>query len=148
MNNLVYEDTAKYDFWLKIILGSVLALTLTLGVILSYENIMAALTMFGVTIFDALLFRAILPQRFQILEDRLKIVLGGPFSINIALSDITEVRSASGKKAFVYQGIRFATSFQHIVEIVRKKGLNLVISPTNPDTFIEQLNQAREELSR
>ena len=72
----------------------------------------------------------------------MKIVLGGPLALNIPLSDISEARSASASKAFVYWGQRFATSTRGIVEIVRKKGLGLVISPTNADMFLEQLNQA------
>ena len=80
--NLVYEDTPRYDFWLKLILGSVLALTLILGVVLLSEDIIGAWVMFGVTLFDALLFKAILPRRFQIFQDRVKIVLGEPFALN------------------------------------------------------------------
>ena len=52
-----------------------------------------------------------------------------------------------GSKAFVYWGIRFATSSKGVVEIVRKKGLNLVISPRNDDMFLEQLNQALQSQS-
>ena len=142
MRKLVYEDTPRYDFWVKLILGGVLALTFILGVVLLFEDIVAAWVVFGVTLFDALLFKAILPQRFQIFRDGVKVVLGGPFAINIPLSDIREARSVSASKAFVYWGARFATSTQSIVEIVRKKGLSLVISPANADTFLEQLNQA------
>jgi len=144
MNSLLYEDTPKYDFWLKIILGGVLALTFVLGVILISEDIGAASVMFGVTLFDALLFKAILPRRFQIFEDRLRILLGGPFAINIPFSNIADAKSASGSKAFAYWGLRFATSTHNVVEIVRKKGLNLVISPTHDDMLLEQLNQARQ----
>jgi hypothetical protein len=147
MNNLVYEDTAKYDFWLKFILGGVLALTFIVGVVLISEDAGAALVMFGVTLFDALLFKAILPKRFQVLEDRLRIVLGGPFAINIPFSSIEDVRSLSGARAFAYWGLKFATSIHCVVEIVRKKGLSLIISPTNEDMFIEQLNKARMALS-
>jgi len=139
---LIYEDTPKYDLWLKLILGGVLALTLILGVIFIYRDTEAAIAMFGITVFDALLFKAILPRRFQIFEDRLKILLGGPFSINILLSNIAEVKPASSRKVFAYWGIRFATSTSNVVEIVRKKGLNLIISPRNDDMFLEQLNQA------
>lgn len=142
MKNLLYEDTARYDFWLKVILGSILVLTLVTGVVLLFEDITGALAMFGITLFDALLFKTILPQRFQIFEDRLIIALGSPFAINIPFSNIRDVRSASGSKAFVYWGLRFATSSHGIVEIVRKKGLNLIISPANAETFLEQLNQA------
>ena len=147
MHTLVYEDRPIYDIWLKLILGCVLALTFILGVILISENIGAALAMFGVTLFDALLFNAVLPRRFQIFEDTLKIVLGWPFAINIPFSNIIDARSTSGRKVFAYWGIRFATSTRHIVEIVRKKGLNLVISPSKGDIFLEQLNQARKAAS-
>ena len=144
---MIYEDTPKYDLWLKLILGGVLALTLILGVIFIYRDTEAAITMFGITVFDALLFKAILPRRFQIFEDRLKILLGGPFSINILLSNIAEVKPASSRKVFAYWGIRFATSTSNVVEVVRKKGLNLIISPRNDDMFLEQLNQALQSQS-
>jgi len=147
MENLVYEDTPRYDFWLKSILGGVLALTLILGVILLSEDIGAALAMFGVTLFDALLFKAILPRRYQIFQDRVRIVLGGPLAINIPFSNIRTVRTVSARKVFVYWGNRFATSTHSIVEIVRKKGLGFVISPANRDMFLEQLNQALKAAS-
>ena len=139
---LIYEDTPKYDLWLKLILGGVLALTFILGVIFIYQDTEATIAMFGITLFDALLFKAILPRRFQIFEDRLKIHLGGPLAINIPFSNIWEAKPASGRKVFAYWGNRFATSTSNVVEIVRKKGLNLVISPSNGDMFLEQLNQA------
>ena len=144
---MIYEDTPKYDLWLKLILGGVLALTLILGVIFIYRDTEAAIAMFGITVFDALLFKTILPRRFQIFEDRLKILLGGPFSINILLSNIAEVKPASSRKIFAYWGIRFATSTSNVVEVVRKKGLNLIISPRNDDMFLEQLNQALQSQS-
>ena len=141
---LLYEDTPKYDSWLKLILGGVLALTFILGIIFISQDTGIAVAMFGITVFDALLFKAILPRRFQVFEDRLKILLGGPFAINIPFSNIIEAKPASGNKAFIYWGIRFATSTSHVVEVVRKKGLNLVISPAHDDMFLDQLNQARK----
>ncbi len=143
-NILLYEDIPEYGSWLKLILGGILALTFILGMIFLSIDTEAALAMLGITIFDALLFKAILPRRFQIFEDRLKILLGGPFAINIPLSNIAEARPALGRKAFYYPGLRFATSTKRVVEIIRKKGMNLVISPRNDDLFLEQLNQARQ----
>ena len=89
--------------------------------------------MFGVTVFDALLFYAILPKRYQIFQDKVKIVLGQPIAIDIPLSTIREARPAPGSRTFVYGGIRLATSSRNVVEIVRSKGLNIVISPANRD---------------
>ena len=53
---------------------------------------------------------------------------------------------ASRRKAFAYSGIRFATSSKRVIEIVRKKGMNLVISPRNADIFLDQINQALKAL--
>lgn len=143
-NSIIFEDTPRYDLWLKLILGGVLALTLVLGILFIYRDTEAAIVLLGITLFDALLFWAILPRRFQIYEDRLKILLGGPLAINIQLLNIVEAKPASSRKVFFYWGNRFATSTRNVVEIVRNKGLNLVISPKNADIFLERLNQARQ----
>ena len=128
-------------------MGGVLALTFILGVVLLFEDVGAAWVMFGVTLFDVLLFKAVLPQRYQIFQDRLKIVLGGPFALNIPLSNIKDARPASGSKAFVYWGHRFATSSSGVVEIVCSRGMGVVISPANSDIFLKQLNQALKLVS-
>ena len=141
---LVYEDKPRYDLWLKVVLGGVLALTLVLGFVFLTVDIIGSWVMFGTTLFDALLFKAILPRRFQIFEDRVRILLGNPFALNIPLADISEVHPASGREAFIYWGIRFATSSSGVIEIVRRKGLSVVISPLNPDLFLEQANRALE----
>ena len=147
MNNLLYEDKPKYDVWIKAILGGVVVLTFIMGINQISIDTKEAFSVFGVVLFEIILFGIILPRRFQILSDKLRIVLGGPFAINIPLSGIKEVRSRTGIKAFIYFGVRFATSSSHTVEIIRKKGLNMVISPTNDEEFIKQLNQARNAVS-
>ena len=139
---LLHEDAAEYDSWLKLILGGTLSFTLLLGVYLLYVDRTGALVCFGVTVFDALLFYAILPQRYQIWTDRVRIALGRPFSINLPLSTISEARPASGIKAFAYLGARFATSSKTVVEIVRHRGWNFVISPSNRELFLERLAEA------
>ena len=144
MSTLLYQDKPKYDLWLKYLLGSIVACTLILGITYISQDTEAAIAMFSITIFDGLLFKAILPRKFQIFDDKLRIVLGGPFSVSIALSNITEVKTVSGSKLTVYWGIKFATSASNVVEIVRKKGLNLIISPDNPDMFLEQFKQAQK----
>jgi len=147
MNNskiLLFQDTPKYDNWLKFIVGGMLAFTLILGIVFIYIDldIEIAYTMFGITVFDGLLFAVIIPRRFQIFEDRLRIQLGGPFAINIALNDIIEVKPASSSEAFVYWGLRLATSTSNVIEIVRRKGLSVVVTPLNTEMFTGQLEQA------
>jgi hypothetical protein len=148
MNGLVYEDIPRYDLWLKLVLGGVLAFTFILGLVLLFDNLEAAMVVFGVTVIDAFLFWTILPRRFQIYEDRIKIVFGAPLSINIPFQNIAELKAAPSSKAFFYWGLRFATSMESMVEIVRRNGLNLLISPRNGDTFIEQFNRLRAGLAQ
>ena len=146
MSYLIYEDIPQYDSWLKWIIGGTLALTLMMGIVFLPFDVVGALAMFGVTLFDALLFNAILPRRYQIYQDRLRIVLGKPFAVSVPFSTIKDVRPASGSKTFAYWGIRLATSSKSVVEIIRSKGLNIVISPADRDAFLEQLTQALQAM--
>lgn len=139
---LLHEDTAEYDLWLKLILGGILGFTLAMGFFLLSVDKTGAYVFLGVTVFDALLFYAILPQRYQIWTDRVRIVLGRPFAVNIPIVTIKEARPASGSKAFAYWGVRFATSSKTVVEIVRHRGWNFVISPSNRELFLERLAEA------
>ncbi len=145
-SSLLYEDTAAYDLWLKLLLGGILAFTFVMGFSLLTVDRTGAYIFLGVTVFDALLFYIILPRRYQIWTDRVRIVLGRPFAVNIPLATIREARSAIGSKAFVYWGVRFATSSKNVVEIVRHRGLNFVISPSNRDLFLERLTEALKTL--
>ncbi len=47
MSYLIYEDSAPYDPWLKIILGSTLALTLVMGIAFLPFEVAAGHVMFG-----------------------------------------------------------------------------------------------------
>jgi len=145
---LLYEDTARTDTWLKLMLGGILAMFLVLGGVLLFQDKEDAFGMFGVAVFYALLFKIIMPQRYQIYSDKVRIVLGGPFAWNIPFSTIKEVRLASGVSAFAYSGVRFATSSKNVVEIKRSRGCNVVISPANKEVFLEQASRALQAASR
>ena len=140
---LLYQDKPKYDYWLKLVIAGTLAITLIPGIVLIYLSAELAWTMLAITAFDGLLFHAILPRRLQLFEDRLRIELGRPFALNVPYGNIREVRPAQTEEAFVYWGIRFATSTKNLLEIVRNKGLNMIISPCDVEVFVGQLEQAR-----
>src|SRR4030042_1121411 len=141
---VVFEDKPVYDKLNKYLIGGIIAIPLIVAIVLLTQDILGAAIMFGITVFDAMLFWCILPKRFIVFEDRLKIVLGGPFSITIPFRDIVKVRQATKDMAFVYWGYRLGTSLKFQVEIERRNGLSVLISPSMENEFIEQLNQARE----
>jgi hypothetical protein len=62
--------------------------------------------------------------------------------MDIALSSIKDVRVASGSKTFGYWGLQLATSSRTTMEIVRKKGMSVTISPSDREAFLERLNES------
>ena len=140
---IVFEDRPVYDRLNKYLIGGIIAIPLIVSIVLLTHDILGAAIMFGVTIFDAILFWCILPKRFLVYEDRIKIVLGGPFSYTIPFRDITNIRQATKEMGWVYWGLRLGTSQKFQVEIERKNGLGVIISPSQENEFIEQLNQIR-----
>jgi hypothetical protein len=139
---LMYEDIPRYDWWLKLILGAALAATLIAGIVLVFNDIADGLAMFGVTAFDALTIYLVMPKRYQLFDNKVRIVLGGPLSMDIPLSSIKDIRLASGSKTFAFWGIQLATSSRTTMEIVRKKGMSVTISPSDREAFLERLNEA------
>ncbi|MBM4444675.1 MAG: hypothetical protein FJ020_05140 [Chloroflexi bacterium] len=139
---LLHEDTAPWDWWLKLVITGTLAATLIGGIVLTLDDAPDGLPLLGVTVFDALVFYFVMPRSYQVFDNRLRIVLGGPFGMDIPLSNIKEIRVASGSKIMVNWGIQLATSSRSVMEIVRKKGWSVTISPSDRETFIQRLNEA------
>lgn len=138
----LYETGAAFDMWLKWLIAATVAITLIPGIVLLSMQPVISWVFIGTTAFDALLFHGILPRRFQVFENRLRIVLGQPFAFNVPFDTIRGVRTAERSLAYVYWGLRLATSARHIVEIDRSSGLSMVISPSDREMFIGQLTQA------
>jgi len=106
----------------------------------------AAIAMFAATILMAAIYWAIFPRKYLILDSRIRIVLGGPFSFNIPFDNLETARAPEG----VSLGINFATTFlsKHAVEIIRKKGLNVNITPSDRELFLDNLNKALNDWRR
>ena len=98
------------------------------------------ISMFATAVLMAIIYWAIFPRRYCVLESKVKIALGGPFSFNIPFDTIETARSPEGLAI----GINFATTFsaKKPVQIVRRGKLNVNITPGDPEPFIENLNKA------
>lgn len=141
---VIYEDVPRYDSWLKPLFSGIIAFTLILGLIFMMFSTEGAIVMFSITLIDGLLFWIIIPRNFQIYQNKMRIQLGGPFAMNIPLSKIDKARPGSSGDLWVYWGIRFGTSTSNVVEILRNKGMNIIITPEDAEEFIDQLNRAVE----
>ncbi|MFH1032368.1 MAG: PH domain-containing protein [Chloroflexota bacterium] len=139
---LIHEELPQYDSWVRLLYLIPFGLFIA-AMFLAYSNEYEGfLVLIGEGALVGLIFYFIMPRKYQIYQNKLRIVLGTPFGVDIPLATIKEVKRASGFKAYVYSGVRFATSSRNIVEIVRSRGLNYVISPQNVDFFIERFNEA------
>ena len=156
MEIVLYEDKPKYTLAFRIILGLVF-LSWFVDFITSKDIAEAV----GVLLGFAIVW-TVFPRKYQLLEDRIKIVLGRPFSFNIRFETIDSVKGAKWSSF----GWSFATSLspKGMIEIVRKRKLNtaisvvmlplaivikslrerinVLISPSNRELFLEELNKA------
>lgn len=140
MDSIIYEDRPRYDVWLKAIMVLPVFFVIAGVYYLITAQVEAAIGMFALTVLMATTYWAIFPRKYLILDSKIRIVLGGQFSFNIPFDNLETARAPEG----VSFGINFATAFlsKHAVEIVRKKGLNVNITPSDRELFLENLNKA------
>jgi hypothetical protein len=121
-----------------IIAATALSLTLT-------QEWEGALFLLAEATLVSLLMILILPRKYRILDDRIEIVLGGPFRFNIPFKTIKGVRNATWKSV----GINLPTSLslKNGAEIVRKRCLSVNITPGDRQAFIENLEKAMKSWS-
>jgi hypothetical protein len=141
-SRLVYRDQPEYGLFLRLIMiipAALLAASLYLFLNNETEGSLALL--FEACIMG-LIFWSVFPREYQVYEDRLRIVLGGPFSVTVGFQDIKAIRAGSGTGLTVNWVTRITRSY---VEIVKKRGWSIAITPTANDSFIRNANQALEQ---
>jgi hypothetical protein len=146
VDSVVYEDTPRYDVYLKAIMVLPVFFVLLGAHYLITAQIEAAISMFAATLLMAAIYWAILPRKYQIFDSKFKIVLGGPFSFTIPFSNLKASRAPKGATF----GLNFATCFssQRTVQIIRKKGWYVNITPSDRALFLENLNKALHDWRR
>ena len=92
-----------------------------------------------------LIFWLVFPREYRVYRDHLRIVLGGPLSVKVGFENIRAIRTTS-KTAFT---VNFVTRItKSYVEIAKKRGLSIAITPTANDSFVENANRALEQWLR
>jgi len=146
MDSVVYEESPRYDSLFKGIMALPVFFIL-FGIYYLYTTqVEAAIGMFATTLLMFAVFWAIFPRKYQILDSKFRIALGGPFSLSVPFDNLETARAPEGA-AF---GVNFPTCFStdRVVQIVRKKGWNVNITPNDRDLFLENLNKALAEWRR
>ena len=144
MDSIVYQDNTNKDIWLKLVLA--IPLLIFVGIAFYYlaaNDTETAIGIFGVAVLILLLFWIVIPRKYVILDSKVKIVLGGPFSFTISFKNIETARIPRG----ITFGINLPSSIssKHAVEIIRKKGMNVNITPDNRELFLKNLEKAMDD---
>ena len=140
---LIYQDNPAYGLTLKFVLGivPVASLAESIYLLLSGESTDAILLLVEALVVS-LIFWSVLPRSYQVYEDHLRIVLGGPFCIKVGFSQIESIRITSK----ITLSLNFVTKFvKNCVEINKKRGLSIAITPREKDMFIENANSAMSQ---
>jgi hypothetical protein len=86
-----------------------------------------------------------MPLRIAVLTEGLRIEFL-PFRWNISFESVVSV--AASRRMFVGWGFSAITSYRNRIEIARKNGWDVLISPSQRDRFVEEASRAFEAWKR
>ena len=159
MDLILYEDSPKYDRWVKLLLIFPAVLLLVMGLLFyvdaryedlfpkesQKESLAAAYVLFGSVVFVFFIFWLVLPRKIYILQDRIRLKWG-QFFLNIPFKKIESIKASKG--IITWFTFSFITSYSRQVDITKKCGLKIRISPSNRDEFLEYSNRAMADWKR
>jgi hypothetical protein len=153
MGLLIFKDSIKYDAWVKPVLVFSLILLIVLGILFyidgHHSNIfpkeppresrIAYVILCFSTVLTAAVYWLFLPRKITVYLEGIKTKFGG-FSWNIPFQTIESIKAAKG--LVVRRGFSCITSYKSQIVVVRKNRLNIRISPSRCDQFLESANRA------
>lgn len=159
MNLVLFEDSIKYDVWIKAALVFPIILLIALGILFyidthysdvipsesETESNFGAIILFASVPFVLVVYWLLLPKKIYVLQDRIKIKFG-QFYLNVSFDNIESVKPARG--IITFSSFSSITSFSTQIEIIRKRGLNWRVSPSRRDQFLEYVNRAISDWKR
>lgn len=138
---LLFRDKPKYGLLLKLILVIPVAFLVVSFYFWSSGEISGGLAFLLESFLVGLIFWFVFPREYQVFEDHIRITLGSPFSVKVGFQNIETIQTTSRTALTVNFVTRITSNY---VAIVRKKGLNIAITPADSDSFVENANQALE----
>ena len=145
---LLYQDEPGYGMFLKLIFIILPAsLLISSYFLFSSGESEGGLAVLLEAFVISLIFLAVFPRKYQVYEDHVRVVLGGPFSVRIRFERVNKISVANnyGFNLTMNFVTRFATNY---VKVEVKKGMSLAITPQDYNRFIENANRALAEWNK
>jgi len=142
---LLYQDKPTYGLLLKLIL--LIPVAFLVGSLYLYlsGDVSGSLALLPGALFSGLIFWFVFPREYQVYDDHLRIASGRPFSVKVRFQNVKTVRITSRTGLTINFVTRIAKNY---VEIVKKKGWSIAITPKDNDSFVENANRALEQWAR
>ena len=135
----LYQDRPHYGLVLKLILVLPVVL-IAVGIYYwSAGEASGGMVLLAQALVIGLVFWSVFPREYRVYETHLRIVLGGPFSVKVGFENVKAVRVTSRTSVTINFVTRITKSY---VEIAKKKGISIVITPTVAESFVEEANRA------
>ena len=140
---MIAQFKPGYDRWLRAIIVGVPTVTFTLAVAyLAKGEWDTGAALLGVAAGVCGIYWSVFPRAYLILPDRLRIVLGWPWSLSLHFGNIEDIRPGRSIDVLAYSGLRLAPSVRTPVQVKRNRGLNVVISPADREEFLAVAQKA------
>jgi hypothetical protein len=153
MDLVIFEDSIKYDLWIKVVLALSLGLIVILGILFDVdarvsdifpgepaaESRTGSFVLYAAAVFLVAVYWLILPRTIAVSQEGL--ILGfRAFRWNIPFATIRSIEPASG--IIVWWAHSWITSCRSQIEIIRINRLKIRVSPSRRDQFLEYTHKA------
>jgi hypothetical protein len=136
---LLYQDKPKYGLLMRLVLIIPVGLVASSIYLWSSGDTLAGITLLAEAFIIGLILWFVLPREYQVYENHLRVVLGGPFSVRIGFRNIEAIRITARFALTINFATRITRSY---VEIVIRKGMSIAITPADYESFVEKADQA------
>ncbi len=167
MDNLIYEDKAPWflfsstrpwyeRYWSselyqwRMVPIILLIFYAGLKLAMQFKQDVIIFSILGITGFLMIAVTlALLPTKYQIFNDKIRIILGFILHFDIPFSNIADSGQATfGESLGIKLNFTNVAYNDCILRITRKRGVKVYISPWNRNLFVENLNKAIDEWKR
>jgi len=153
MDQIIFEDSIKYDPWIKAVLVFSFVLLIVLGILFyvdahdsdifpkepATESKTGSVVLFISAVLLLAVYWLILPRKIAVSQDGIILKFSG-FNWTIPFKTIKSIKPASG--IIVWWAHSWITSYGSQIEIARKNRLKIRVSPSRRDQFLEYAYKA------
>jgi hypothetical protein len=138
----IRQEKLKVSLGMKLFWCLVVLVFFSLG-FLSYlsKSFTGYVVCWILTAFFIILALALTPRRLTSHDDEMEIKLWLGHTVTIPADNIRAVRKLSKSSVFLSQDVPLKSSWSIPVQVVRKKGSTLVLTPLNPDKFVAEVSK-------